>query len=219
MPKLNIGSPSNLSKDGKNTAYDLQYRGNAAKGRVPVMMSTRTSNNPIKFWVNPNECSWRIATRTTIEQIQGGAVHHEWRSVGVGSQKASKFDQPVVNFSFQSGLILPNGTNDTGDNSTDEEEVAPGLANFYDFLELLNQPTVTTNGQPNYVTIHYVSSIFPSLSLKGYFSAEGVQWSDTADNPNMVVGWGASFVVFSSNPDLFDAGSLKTAFKQAYFQG
>lgn len=201
--------PSDLPKSGREAyeQFDISYRGKAGESREALRISTvATEADPIYFWINPSETQWRIATRTSIEQIQGGAVHHEWRSVGVGLQPSQKFDQPVINFTFQSGLILPNGHDDS---NADLNALPQGLGNLYDFMELLNADTVTGSGSPNYVIIDYVSLIFPNIRLKGFFTSEGVQWTDSAENPHMVQGWGASFVVFESNPNLADAAQLK----------
>jgi len=230
---------SAVQATGDAGSYNLAYRGAAGSNRQTVMLWTEDDNrstlagppdngteggvqsqqvNLLRFWVNPAECQWRVGMRTQIEPIQGGAIHHQWDSVGIGAQNRSKMDQPMLSFTFQSGLILPNGTNDSGRDG-DEPVVAPGLANFYDFLQLLSQNTVRANGQPNYVNIAYVSSVFPSLLLKGFFTPEGVQWTDSSDNPYMVNSWSASFVVFRSDPDITNAALLKETFKNAYFRG
>lgn len=206
VPKIRSGGSSqeNLQQ------FDLSYRGKSAGQRVAFRMTTTDKPaGAIYFWVNPAQCQWRVATRTHIEKIQGGVVHHEFASMGIGHQVPQVIDQPVINFSFQSGLISPNGTND-GNNFDDIEDSVPqGLGNFYDFVELLNQPNVTSGGFPNYVLIDYVSLMFPSLHLEGFFTEEGVQWDDSSDNPNHIGNWGASFMVFASQPDITQSEDLK----------
>jgi hypothetical protein len=207
---------------------DLSYRGAAGDRRLAFTLSTQdTLDNPVRFWVNPSESQWKVGLRCTIEKISGGAVHHEWpRFPNLNSGEDSKFDQPVISFSFQTGITTPFGYLDIADGTIDEidenttgtptfsgaRHVPPGLGNFYDFLQLLHQPNVTAAGQPNYVNILYMSSTFPQIWLQGFFSEEGVQWTDSADNPHAVQSWGASFVVFQSYPALYESTILSNLF-------
>lgn len=226
VAEINAAAAQNKDEKGLRSSksnyesYDLSYRGKAGQARNVFMIYTLSSQaNPIYFWVNPSETQWRIATRTSIEQINGGAVHHEWRSIGIGTQQGQKLDQPVINFSFQSGLIMPNASEDSGDIYLQGKRRMPqGIGNFYDFLELLNTPnTIGTGGSPNYVVINYSSPLFPFIQLEGFFTAEGVQWTESAENPGSVQSWGASFVVFRSDPPLFNGGSLHQRYLQYTF--
>jgi hypothetical protein len=69
---------------------------------------------------------------------------------------------------------------------------------------LLDQPDMTTTGAPNFINILYASPVFGrrGLWLQGFFTEEGVSWTDSADNPNTITSWGASFMVFNSQPSL-----------------
>lgn len=221
--------------------YDAPYRG-LKNQRTPFLFSTVQGDVQFSFWINPSECSWRIPLRTTIEQIQGGAVHHEWDSTGVGIQNPQKFDQPIINFTFQSGNVAPQSWLDVsqltfvGPPVTPPQVIPPGLANFYDFLALLNQPNITSDrtetrtnvttgevtqervrgGDANYVIIQYHSLMMPLMVLQGFFTQEGVQWTDNSENPNGISTWGASFVVFSSTPSLFDRGALRDVYSSLF---
>lgn len=232
----------NKQKAGERTAgwnqlsaYDQEFRGKkGGLNRKPFKIFTEgerfaTSKDYAGgdygtwFWVNPSECSWRVPVRTTMEQIPGGVIHHEWPSIGIGKQPAQKFDQPIINFTFQSGSLIPNGDKEGGPDpinaalGVEFNKIPAGLGNFYDFLNVLNQPDINPDGSPNYVVIEYVSMIFPSLTLYGFFSQEGVQWSDQADNPLSIPSWGASFVVFRSTPTLFDRSGLDSVYLQSIF--
>jgi len=167
--------------------------------------STASKNNAslidgyISFWVNPSECQWKIGTRTTIEKLANGIVHHEWPQKRVKSNTSfenSVLDQPTLSLTFQSGLITNGGYSDL-------LTVTPsGLGNFFDFIQILDEPEVTSTGAPNFVNIFYVSPLFGprGLWLNGYFTEEGVSWTDSAaENPNQINAWGASFVVFNSS--------------------
>lgn len=201
-----------------NSEYDAPYRGKKNE-RNAFFISTieDIGKSGIEFWINPSECSWRVPLRTTIEAIQGGAVHHEWDAIGIGLQNPQKFDQPVVNFTFQSGNIAPYSWLDVAQEATAPSRGIPkGLGNFYDFLNLLNQPNITTTGEPNYVTIQYKSLMMPNIMLMGFFTQEGVQWTDNAENPNGISTWGASFVVFSSYPSLYENGLLRDWYNEMF---
>jgi len=193
-----------------NSEYDAPYRGKKNERNAFFISTVEGYSSGIEFWINPSECSWRVPLRTTIEAIQGGAVHHEWDATGIGSQNPQKFDQPVINFTFQSGNIAPYSWLDVSQSATDPSKGIPkGLGNFYDFLNLLNKPNITATGEPNYVQIQYKSLMMPTIMLSGFFTQEGVQWTDNAENPNGISTWGASFVVFSSYPSLYENGLLR----------
>jgi len=162
----------------------------------------------LQWWVNPSECQWKVGTRTTVEKISGGIVHHEWPQTGMngtnGAFKGSRYDQPMLSFSFQSGIITPGGYNDILSGVENPTAPADGLGNFFDFLELLDQPDVTASGAPNYINILYSSPLFGKrgIWLQGFFTEEGVSWTDSAENPNQITSWGATFMVFNSQPSL-----------------
>ena len=193
---------------------DAGYRGRSfEKAERFLMFREGTSSQILEFWVNPSECQWRVGTRTTIEKIQGGAVHHEWPQTGVGSQPGGiLLDQPVLSLSFQSGSLLPEATNET---SGTRKIIPPGIGNFYDFLSILNQPNIL-QGKPNYVNIAYYSSIMPEILLQGHFTEEGISWTDTADSPGQIMSWGASFMVFKSDPPLYDKKRMMDVFTSMF---
>jgi hypothetical protein len=207
--KLGLGSDVNpLESEG-------EWRDHRAHIHIPFAVyranDADNGNNWLFFWVNPAESQWTIATRTTIEKVSGGAIHHEWPAVPLGAQQGgTRFDQPVIRFAFQTGVITPHAYQDiTREN---HQHMPPGLGNFYDFLEVLDQPNVTANGDTNYVYIHYFSSTFPKLVLQGFFTPEGVSWTDSADNPYAIQSWGASFEVFGSTPSLNSSSELRSHF-------
>lgn len=177
-------------------------------GRVDSAFQFSSGASHMQWWVNPSECQWKIATRTTIEKISGGIVHHEWPQTGMyGSNSSfttSRFDQPLLSFTFQSGIITPGGYNDIMSGVANSDAPPPGLGNFFDFLELLDQPDVTESGAPNYINLIYVTPIFGNrgIWLQGFFTEEGVSWTDSAENPNQISSWGASFMILNSQPSL-----------------
>jgi len=214
-------------KDGFHSTFD-ELTDNEKPDKHKLFKIYTTAEQAVKaepgiwFKVNPSECTWRVPLRTTLEQVPGGVIHHEWPSIGLGSnQSPQKFEQPVINFSFQAGNIIPYSDRERpsvkNPINVADAKVPLGLGNFYDFLNLLNQPDINSNGSANYVIIEYVSMIFPSLTLQGYFSQEGVQWSDQADNPLGVGNWGASFIMFNSKPSIFSRNELNNSYLQAIF--
>lgn len=171
-------------------------------GRVDESVKFANGQSYMSWWVNPNECQWKMATRTTVEKIAGGVVHHEWPQTGMGTNASftgSRFDQPTVSFAFQSGIITEGGYGDVSLLGTGPN---PGLGNFFDFLDLLDRPDVLPDGSPNYINILYSTPLFGKrgIYLQGFFSEEGVSWTDSAENPNQIMSWGATFIVYNSQP-------------------
>lgn len=168
------------------------------------------ANKPfLEWWVNPSECQWKVGTRTMIEKVGGGAIHHEWPQLGgpgygTTSFSGSRFDQPVLSLTFQSGIVTVGGYNDVFTRTDNTAAAPPGLGNYFDFLALIEKSNIQENGYPNYVNIAYKSLIFgdKGIWLKGFFDEGGVSWTDSAENPNQIASWGASFIVYDSAPEL-----------------
>ncbi len=163
-------------------------------------------NSLMEFWVNPKSCSWSVGRRSSIVKSSGGAINYEIQQIDRPSNtklaEFTKFDQPILNITFQSGNIIPGRTNDINNNISD---IVPyGLANFFDFLTILDQSNITNQGTPNYVNIMYVSQTFGAdgIWLRGFFQDDGISWSESAEDPGMIQEWTASFMVCHSNPAL-----------------
>lgn len=180
-----------------------KHRGkNADTLRWSMGREDNSADQFMEFWVNPSECTWKVATRTVIEKMMGGAVHHQ-------APLYTRFDMPVLSISFQSGNIRPNAYSEDSPFIAAAKgtwaEIPPGIGNFYRFLHLINEPNITTNtSNPNYINILYVSPLYKQkgLWLKGFFDENGVSWTDNAENPGMIMNWTANFVVFQSDPPL-----------------
>jgi len=212
-----------IKNQGVGGKYNKKNKDRFINGkRLPFLIGRDSEKNPenyLTFWVNPSQCSWKVGLRSTIEKVAGGAIHHEWPTVGIGTQHADALiDHPILSFTFQSGAVSPGAHEEISYSSqSSKREVPEGLGNFYDFLGILGQSNLLPGGRPNYVNILYTSNIFPSIWLQGFFTEEGVNWDDSADNPNQVGNWGASFMVFNSQPSLSTADSLRQVFKQFGF--
>ncbi len=196
--------------------------------RNPWVMSTTEwleKGQGIIWHCNPSEISWNIRLRQSTSKNAYSTVTHNWPN----DNRATHFDEFVLNMSFQSGNLLPynrsyNGLNaylesDSSDEfELEREAVAPGLINFYDFLKLVDAPKLTSpdaagmgGGRTNHVVIKYNSNIFPALTLIGQFDPEGIKFTDTASDPNNVASWSATFIVLDSNPRLSDNTGLTSS--------
>lgn len=96
-------------------------------------------------------------------------------------------------------------------------QVPPGLNNFYEFVQLVDEQKILDNGEVNFVYIIYNSRIFPSITLAGLFTPEGVSWTDSSDDPNQVNSWTSNFTVYDSFPKLNDLNALTRFFQTAGF--
>jgi hypothetical protein len=109
------------------------------------------------------------------------------------------------------------------ENDTSEEfpQVPGGLNNFYEFLALVDEQKIITDGPSkgkiNYVYMMYNSRIFPNMTLVGLFTPDGVSWTDAANDPNQITNWTANFTVYDSYPRLNDLSALNTFFQDAGF--
>jgi hypothetical protein len=98
---------------------------------------------------------------------------------------------------------------------SEKPQVPPGLNNFYEFLELIDEQKILDNGDINYTYIIYNSRIFPNMTLAGLFTPAGVSWTDSSTEPNQLNAWTATFTVYDSFPRLTDKASLVKMFEQA----
>lgn len=157
------------------------------------------TKNQLLFYINPSNAQWSLGTRTANDKVLGGAIHHNYPKL---NSDETYFDQPIIQIAFQTGNITPYGHQDDSVKAASQQSLPQGLGNFYDFLSILDSPNTINNNEPNYVNINYVSSIFPNILLRGFFTPEGVTWTDSSDNPYTVMGWGANFEVFETIPAL-----------------
>lgn len=142
--------------------------------------------------VNPSSISWNMAQRVSEQKNRMGTVQHVWKD----NRRDTYFDEPTLDISFQSGSIFP------VKNVNGEFELSAGLSNFYKFLELLDEQKIDSNGRANMVHIMYNSILFPSMTLSGSFTSEGVSFTDTADNPFDISDWRSRFIVKNTSPKL-----------------
>ena len=97
--------------------------------------------------------------------------------------------------------------------------VPPGLQNFFDFIALIDQPILRRGRElENRHILFYRTQVFPSMRIEGYFSPEGLAFSESVDNANRL-NWTAQFQVYTTYPKLWDADALKRAYSNALREG
>jgi len=207
------GSRGSLEKQHRSPMSNDTLRWAMARENQVTLADGHSHDIFLQWWVNPSECQWKVGLRSAITKTSGGAVHHEISS-------ASRFEMPILTIAFQAGIVVPGGYNHI-DNVA--ENIMPhGVGNFYDFLDLLDQPN-QFQGQPNYVNIFYVSPVHGNkgIWLRGFFDENGVQWTDSSNDPMTITNWTANFMVWTSNPPLnqlrrsFESSRIKSPIDNA----
>jgi hypothetical protein len=91
--------------------------------------------------------------------------------------------------------------------------IPPGLLNYYEFLELLDERKILDTGSVNHVSIIASTPAFPQILIKGYFDPEGTSLTENAEDPNNFE-WSAKFIVSSTYPAFNSATKLRALFQQ-----
>ncbi len=165
----------------------------------------------IRLPVNPSKVNFKIGLRQAEARTRAGRILFVWKN----RDRKTFLDEPVLTFTFQAGNIL------SVKNSGGQLRIARGLRAFWNFMRLLDEEkiippkiggqTPKNVGEPNYVIIEYSSRKFPLLRLKGFFTPEGVDFDDEANDP-LRLDWTASFTVYDSQPRFSNAADLELAF-------
>ncbi len=182
--------------------------GNIRVGTVITTDLWIQENKALQLHAGPKDVSWTFPMRVSdVETKAGHARFAQNRSLENGDE--AYFGFPTANFTFQSGNIMPIQTFQS------EVQLAHGLKDFYMFSELLNQPPLIPSGENegahNYTWIFYTSLVYPQITLKGYFSREGISWTDDSGAPSSI-DWGASFKVHDMSPNFFNSGELESSY-------
>jgi len=163
------------------------------------------NNRYISMFVNPSEVQWNMPRREQMTKTAAGVVRNTWRN----RYRNTYFDEPTLNITFQSGNIMPSAglpdsvlyDREKYENFKDYPSPPPGLTNFYDFMNLLDQPMLYGNVE-NYHILMYRSRIFPRIRLEGYFiGTSPLAFTDSAANGNSFT-WTSTFQVYRSYPSL-----------------
>jgi hypothetical protein len=200
-----------------NTASG-DYRGPYAQIRAPMIITSESfaaQGRYIIFWSGPENTQWNFPMRAAQEKTRSGTILHLWRN----SSRSTFFDEPTVQFTFQTGNLLPVRTRTSGEISgqtftADAIDLPPGLLDFYDFFDLMNEEKILADGRPNFTYIVYHSLVYPEIFLRGFFNPEGLQFGEQAEDPAKV-NWTATFTVRSTEPPFYSGRSLYSAWRSA----
>jgi len=163
----------------------------------------------IVFWSGPSNTSWKFELRAATEQTKSGTILHYWRD----RSRAAFFDEPSVTFTFQTGNIMPVRFRDVA-NKSESIFLPPGLLDYYDFFDLLNQPKILPDGRPNFVFIAYHSLLYPEILLRGFFTPSGLSITESAENP-AGLSWSSTFKVRSTEPPFWSSAQLISSWNSA----
>jgi hypothetical protein len=183
--------------------------------RLPVILTTTAWAAQDKFlalWINPLSAAWSLPRRETSTKTAAGVVRNAWRN----RYRNTYYDEYTIAFTFQTGNVMPSaGTpdrvidNPMGRSATAQEPaVPPGLIDFYQFLEMVDQPMLVGRTE-NRHHIYYRSRVFPAMHLEGYFVGETpISFTENAEGNANMLQWTATFQVYSSNPPINNSKQL-----------
>ena len=197
---------------------------------TPMVITTEAmaaDGRYLVFWSGPSNTQWSFPMRGAEQQTRSGTIYHSWRN---GSRN-SFFDEPSVSFTFQAGNIMPvrvregslSDTQDTQKMAKGQVTAKPqetvslpgGLLDFYDFFEILNQPKILSDGRPNFVFIAYHSLVYPEIFMRGFFTPEGLSFTDDSQNPAGLT-WTSTFKVRSTEPPFWSSAQLVSSWRGAF---
>lgn len=201
------------------SARQGQSRGPYRQNSAPLIMTTESFaavGRYIIFWASPRNVQWNFPMRAAQEQTRSGTIYHAWRN----SSRSTFFDEPQVTFTFQAGNIMPVRLRRTesADGITLTGEVAAlpaGLFDFYEFFDLLNEPKILSDGRPNFVLIAYHSLVYPEIFLRGFFTPEGLNFSEDAQNPAELT-WTSTFKIRNTSPPFYNSSQMLSAWRSAF---
>ncbi len=176
------------------TDYEWEMGCISWQGQKDTNGNLTGSSKAIKFRCNPSDITWSMTQRSQEQKTKAGTVLHVWND----HDRKTYFNEPVITLNLQTGNILP-----VRNIFAPSEPVVPeGLNNFYEFMALVDEVKVLDTGRANLVYIDYNSLIFPKIRLWGFFTPNGISFSDKASNPATVNSWTASFTVYKTEPNL-----------------
>ena len=214
IAELEKRSNSSYAKiDGSTTPSDTRgpYRTNG----TPMVITTEafaSEGRYLVFWSGPSNTNWKFELRAAQQATRSGTIYHYWRN----SSRSAMFDEPSVTFTFQSGNIMPvRFRHGEGKDATEAVYLPPGLLDYYDFFDMLNQPKILPDGRPNFVFISYHSLVYPEIFLRGFFDPSGIQITESADNPTDI-SWSATFKIRSTEPPFWSSAQLVNSWNSVF---
>ena len=185
--------------------------------------------------INPSDMNITATVRSATERAKNAVAYHAWP--GTASDRFNTLD---VSFVFQTGFLLPHWKAE----AVTKGDWRSYLSDWYDalrlrysekqesgkfveplgvdmrnkFMALVNQPTVLENGALNYVTIETNSITLPSLSLRGFFSKDGIGPAEMGADDPYQYSWTAVFIATSTSPTLGNEPEMRQRFRSAFYE-
>jgi hypothetical protein len=193
----------------QSNATDVQTVNRSHFFRSPFTMDCVSwrleKRKSIIFRCNPNKVDYEWPIRGATQNVKSGKVFYFWRN----KDKRSHFDLPAVTFGFQSGNIVVLSDN-FDPNESPKLYVPEGLDNFHQFMSIVDEKKMLSDGTPNFITITHHSAIFPNLSLTGFFDPSSpITVSESVEEPSLIT-WSGKFLVHTSEPRFNSAAFAKT---------
>lgn len=215
MADVSVTNPSAIASptlDNQRFA-DLGVRNRILEdGRVPFVLtclSWQAQGRYIYFWANPSDLSFNFKLRGTTQEVLGGTMSYQWRGNPATRGGLGFFAEPRLAITFQTGNLMPVRTSQNGDLIA----IPPGLLDFYEFLQLMNEPMILDNGSMNYRILSVNTSLFPNLLCYGFFPPdEAFEIRESAQDPNQTT-WTSNFVIRRTSPDFKNPQALAYAFR------
>ena len=179
-----------------------------AHERIPMTLTCTNwlAQNPpryIRLWINPKETQWSLPRREAITKTAAGVMRNTWWN----RFRKTYYDEWTVNFTFQTGNIMPSAGVIDPSTALAAPPIPPGLGDLYEFIHLLNQPMLVGQVENRHI-IQYHSRLFPDLRLEGYWMGTSpITFNDSAVDGNKTT-WTSMFQVYKSYPDIWDYEGL-----------
>lgn len=175
---------------------------------VSALEATGRNRSHLLFWAGPKSVEWNFTQRGSMQQSRTGHIAHFWRD----SKRSTFFDNPSINFTFQTGSLLP--IRQTR-NDISIDPFPPGLLDYYEFFNLLDEQKILSDGRPNYVNILYHSLLYPTIMLRGFFEPETAMTVREEAGKPASIEWNATFRLKESNPSFNDSAKLVASWRDA----
>lgn len=203
--------PNAFAAEQQRAAYAGNLNGRERVGFILTSDLWIEQNTVLALHAGPSSANWSLALRAAEEENQSGHARYAMaRKVGIGAKNTVYFDVPRIDFTFQTGNILPIPFVEGPGG-----KMPHGLEDFYYFKSLLNQPPLipsgSNEGKHNFTWVFYRSLMYPDMTLKGYFDPQGIAWADSTDSPAGFT-WTATFIAHETDPALWDPDELASKY-------
>lgn len=212
-PDLNATARTKAAAKAREDLQRLGWKIDS-NGKPVIVDDFGRPRNPFQaiiLHINPSEAQFGQGIRGAESKNKSGTVLYTWRD----PKRKTFFDEPTVTLTFHTGNMLPftymGGVSNPSSADWAQKPIPRGLANYYRFMEILDDRKILPDGRPNFVYITHSSRLYPKLTLVGFFTPEGVQIQETAQEPNQI-SWSATLNCRFTYPHLSDSRSLIDAY-------